>query len=187
VFYARNAKIKEKRIMGARGPRKKLKALVDLEGDRNKHGEIYPDGIESYGEPYIGEHLPDDARGCIEIIKQSMPPGIYSALDSDLLHAFSMACAEHKRCVIEITHPNFEHVLTNSKTGVTTLNPWLKSMNVQAMLIATLGDRLGLNPKARQAMKMPGANQTNSEFDGLIGNNYKDQSDLSESSTILRS
>jgi hypothetical protein len=36
-------------------------------------------GIEAQGTPFIPEHLPDDARGVIEVIQRSMPPSVYSA------------------------------------------------------------------------------------------------------------
>jgi hypothetical protein len=42
-------------------------------------------------------------------------------------------------------------------------------LNAQAALIASLGDRLGLNPAARAALKLPRARQQKSKFDGLIG------------------
>lgn len=34
-------------------------------------------GIEALGSPFIPEHLSDDARGCIDIIKQSMPSNVW--------------------------------------------------------------------------------------------------------------
>ena len=48
-------------------------------------------------------------------------------------------------------------------------SPWLKILNQQAALMASLGDRLGLYPKARAALNLPDARQHKSKFDGLIG------------------
>jgi phage terminase small subunit len=57
-------------------------------------------------------------------------------------------------------------------------SPWLKILNAQAALLASLGDRLGLDPKSRAALKLPGARQKRSKFAGLIG-----QTGLSNSSS----
>jgi hypothetical protein len=78
--------------MGKRGPRKKSVYLEALEGFPGKEG-FKDAGIEAQGEPFIPEHLSDDARGCIEMIMRSMPDKVYSALDSYLLAAFGTAWA----------------------------------------------------------------------------------------------
>ena len=88
----------------------------------------------------------DDARGCIEVIRQSMPKSVYSALDSYLLAAFGMAWAIHKKAAREISNPDFNWTVNNS-VGSQILSPWLKVLNAQATIIASLGDRLGLDPK----------------------------------------
>jgi phage terminase small subunit len=41
--------------------------------------------------------------------------------------------------------------------------------NQQAAIMATLADRLGLDPKSRAALKLPAAKQRKSKFDGLRG------------------
>jgi phage terminase small subunit len=110
----------------------------------------------------------DDARGCIEVIKTSMPPSIYSALDSFHLAAFGMAWALHKRAALEISNPGFAWIVTNS-TGSQVQSPWIKILNAQAAVIASLGDRLGLDPKSRAALKLPRARQQKSKFAGLFG------------------
>ncbi|WP_312017279.1 P27 family phage terminase small subunit [Bradyrhizobium sp. AUGA SZCCT0176] len=115
------------------------------------------------------EHLSDDARGCIEVIKQSMPANIYSALDSFLLSAFGTAWALHKLAAHTINDPNFEHVITVGDNGAEAQSPWLAILNKQAALMASLGDRLGLDPKSRAALKLPGAKQRKSKFAGLLG------------------
>lgn len=162
--------------MGARGPRKKLAALDILDGNPS-HRLIEESGIEALGEPFIAEHLMDDARGCIECIKQSMPSSVYSALDSFLLAAFGMAWAVHKRAALEVSNPEFQWIVTNS-AGSLTASPWIKIMNGQAEKLASLGDRLGLDPKSRAALKLPAARQRKSKFAGLIGHN--------ESSTLSK-
>lgn len=155
--------------MGKRGPRGKPAALSALEGNPGKR-VIEESGIEALGEPFVAEHLMDDARGCIEVIKASMPSNIYSALDSFHLAAFAMAWAVHKRASHEINDPDFKWIVTNS-AGSETQSPWIKMLNGQAAILASLGDRLGLDPKSRAALKLPGAKQKKSKFAGLLGQN----------------
>src|SRR3954468_20156402 len=155
--------------MGKRGPRGKPAALSALEGNPGKR-VIEESGIEALGEPFVAEHLMDDARGCIEVIKQSMPSGIYSALDSFHLAAFGMAWAIHKRASLELSNPEFLWIVTNA-SGSLTPSPWIKMLNGQAAIIASLGDRLGPDPQRRAALKLPCAKQQKSKFAGLIGHN----------------
>ena len=141
-------------------------AIKRLEGNPGQY-PIEERGIEGLGAPFVAEHLPDDARGCIECIKASMPDSVYSRLDSFLLAAFGMAWAIHKRAAHEISNPNFVWTTTNTK-GSQVPSPWIKILNQQAALLASLGDRLGLDPKARASLHLP-ARQQRSKFDGLIG------------------
>jgi phage terminase small subunit len=156
--------------LGKRGPKPKLAAFERLEGNPGKR-IIEESGIEALGQPFVAEHLMDDARGCIEVIKASMPSSVYSALDSFLLAAFGTTWALHKRAALEISSPDFEHVYSVNESGALAQNPWLSILNKQAMQLASLGDRLGLDPKSRAALKLPNAKQKKSKFDGLIGQN----------------
>ena len=153
--------------MGRRGPQPKLAAIKRLEGNPGKH-IIEETGIEGLGGPFVAEHLPDDARGCIEVIRGSMPPGVYAALDSFLLAAFAMAWFIHKRAAHEIGNPDFAFTVPGS-TGSQVPSPWIKILNQQAQILASLGDRLGLDPKSRAALKLPTAREQKSKFEGLIG------------------
>jgi phage terminase small subunit len=154
--------------VGKRGPKPKLSALDKLEGNPSKR-VVEESGIEALGEPFTPEHLSDDARGCIEAIKMSMPSGVYSALDSFILSAFATAWALHKLAAHKINDPAFEHVIEVGDNGAQAQSPWLAILNKQAALMATLGDRLGLDPKSRAALKLPGAKQRKSKFAGLLG------------------
>jgi phage terminase small subunit len=146
---------------------KKPAVIRRLEGNPGKR-LIEESGIEAQGQPFIPEHLMDDARGVIEVIRDSMPPSVYSALDSFLLAAFGMAWAIHKKAAHEIGNPDFEWFVTNS-IGSHVVSPWVKILNAQAAIMASLGDRLGLDPKSRATLKLPGARQQKSKFEGLIG------------------
>ena len=143
------------RALGRIGKRK-VSALEDSCGQRRATS------------PFVPEHLSDDARGCIDIIKQSMPSNVYSALDSFLLSAFAMAWATHKRAAHEIGAPDFQWT-TASKRGCPQASPWIRIANQQAGIMAALGDRLGLDPKSRTALKLPDAKQRKSKFAGLMG------------------
>jgi phage terminase small subunit len=79
-----------------------------------------------------------------------------------------MAWFVHKRCAHEIGNPAFAFTVPGS-TGAQVPSPWIKIMNQQAAILASLGDRLGLDPKSRAALKLPDARQKKSKFEGLIG------------------
>jgi hypothetical protein len=121
---------------------KKPAAIRILEGNPGKR-LIEESGVEALGAPFVPEHLMDDARGCIEVIRASMPSSVYSALDSFHLAAFGMAWAIRKRAALEIGNPAFVWIVEGS-TGAQTPSPWIKILNAQAAIIASLGDRLGL-------------------------------------------
>jgi hypothetical protein len=97
------------------------------------------------GPSSIPEHLSDDARGCIEVIQAHMPPNIYSALDSFILSAFGTAWAIHKKATLVISDPNFVWI-DKSKRGAGVESAWIRIARQQAALMASLGDRLGLDP-----------------------------------------
>jgi phage terminase small subunit len=126
-------------------------------------------GIEGLGQPFCPEHLCDDARGCMEVIKASMPSSVYSALDSFLLAAFAVAWSVHKKAALEISGRDFKFVHEVNGNGTLAQSPWLAILNKQAVILASLGSRLGLDPAARAALKLPTAKQKKSKFDGLIG------------------
>jgi P27 family predicted phage terminase small subunit len=138
-----------------------------LEGNPSRRS-IEETGVDALGAPFVPEHLSDDARGCIDIIRQSMPTSVYSALDSFLLAAFATAWAIHKRAAHEVSTPGFQW-MTASKRGGPQASPWIRIANQQAGILAALGDRLGLDPKSRAALKLPAAKQQKSKFAGLIG------------------
>jgi phage terminase small subunit len=151
------------------GRRKKLAEIDRLEGNPGRRF-IEETGVEALGSPFIPEHLSDDARGCIEVIQANMPPNIYSALDSFILSAFGTAWAIHKKATLVISDPNFVWI-DQSKRGAGVESAWIRIARQQAALMASLGDRLGLDPKSRAALKLPAAKQRKSKFAGLLGIN----------------
>src|SRR4051794_33995143 len=152
--------------MGLRGPRKKLPELERLDGNPTQR-PIEPVGIEAQGTPFIPEHLSDDATGCVQVILGSMPDRVYSAADTYLLAAYGAAWAAHKMAAHQMASPGFKPMIKGS-TGQVVRNPWFDVLNAQAQAMASIGDRLGLDPKSRAALKLPSAKQQKSKFEGLI-------------------
>jgi phage terminase small subunit len=152
--------------MGKRGPKKKLSALERLEGNPSKR-LIQESGIDGIGEPFTSDHLMMDAKSCVEVIMASMPPGVYRKMDSFMLAAYGMAWALHKRAAEEIGRPDFAWIVANG-LGRSTASPWIKILDNQAQLVASLGARLGLDPTSRQALQLP-EQRRQSKFHGLIG------------------
>src|ERR1700716_4042653 len=107
-----------------RGRRPKLAEIKRLEGNRSRVA-IVDTGPQALGEPFVAEHLSDDAQGCIECVIKSMPLGVYSALDSFVLAAFATAWVLHRRAAHEVNNPSFEPVIV-TRRGVRRPNPWLR-------------------------------------------------------------
>lgn len=155
--------------MGKRGPKPKLDAVKRLEGNPgNRPLAELEDQIAALGDVFIPEHLDEDAAACIEVIRGSMPPGVYARLDTYLLAAFATAWAIHRRAAHEISNPAFEHVGVNS-AGNLAKSPWIDILNSQARIMMAAGDRLGLDPKSRAALRLPKDDKPKSKFAGLIG------------------
>lgn len=157
--------------MGARGPKRKSAALEHLDNypHKGRSKKLLQEASTGYGIPFISKHVLEDAKECVVIIQESMPPGIYKTLDSFLLAAYGMAWALHKRACEEIAQDNFEFISVNDK-GNQSVSPWLRILNDQAGLLAKLGDRLGLDPVSRQQVqnRLEGSS-SQSKFHGLIG------------------
>ncbi len=150
--------------MGARGPRPELPELKALKGNPGKR-KLPPSGVQADGDAFAPEHLHSDAIACVEMVKNSMPPGLYRKVDSFILASFATAWALHKKAVEELRATG-QYVVEGAR-GLQP-SPWVKILNEQAKLMASLGDRLGLDPKARAALAMP-AEKPVSKFAGLTG------------------
>ena len=99
-----------------------------------------------------------------------MPSSIYSALDSFILASLRPAWAIHKKATLVISDLHLVWI-DKSKRGAGVESAWIRIARQQAALMATLGDRLGLDPKSRAALKLPDAKQRKSKFEGLLGLN----------------
>lgn len=153
--------------MGARGRKPKLPAVAELEGNPGKRRIDRSGEVKGEGVIFVPDHLADDAKACIEVIRSSMPPGTYAKVDSFALSAFASAWALHKEAVKQIADPEFEHIVSTAQGGQVA-NPWISILQKQAQTMAALGDRLGLDPKSRASLRLP-SEAPRSKFAGMLG------------------
>ena len=149
------------------GPAKKLPQLERLDGNPTKK-PILSEFLPAIGEAFIPDHLPDDAQRCMEVVKASMPDKVYSQADTYTIAAFAMAWAMHKEAAHHLSDPRSEAVI-QGPDGEIAISLWVKVLNDQAKIIGQLGDRLGLNPKARVGIQIPDRRQAPSSFETLLG------------------
>lgn len=98
----------------------------------------------------------------------AMPREVYTTCDSGLLAAYCEAVAAHATATKLIAAKDFEPIGTGS-TGQQVIHPAYKLQADQARLIATLGQRLGLDPIARQSINTsPGQTDEGDPFASLI-------------------
>ena len=153
--------------MGLRGPKPELPEVQQLKGNPSKR-KIAPSGPKPLGEVFVPDHISDDAKACMEIVKKSMPPNVYSKLDSFALAGFAVAWALHKEAATAIADPDFQSV-TKGSMGQEVISPWFKILNEQANQMRSWGDRLGLDPKARMALNVMNEEKPKSKFGDLTG------------------
>ena len=153
--------------MGKRGPKPKLPKIELLEGRPGKK-PVLGEFIEALGEVYVPNHLCDEAQACMEVVKASMPDRTYSKADTFLLAAFAEAWAAHLDLTHQMASPDFTWTLT-TPNGYIVQNPIIRIRDQQAQLMATLGDRLGLNPKARIGIRLPDERPRPTPFESLLG------------------
>jgi phage terminase small subunit len=144
-------------------PRRVLPQIKKLEGNPGKR-PIKEPNVRASGAVFIASHLDKDAKACVEVIRSSMPPTCYAACDSYLITAFAQAWALHREAVIEMNKPGFEHIIQTR--AAKRPNPWIYILGQAAQTMATVGDRLGLNPIARARLQVPDE-AAPSKFSGL--------------------
>lgn len=150
--------------MGARGPRPETPEMQALKGNPGKRKER-PPSVKPDGDVFIPNYLDDDARQCFEMIIAAMPPGTYAATDTGGIAVYAVAWSDHKRATEAL---KTEPALVPGSTGNLTVNPWFKIKNDAARIMMSMGDRLGMDPKARAALALP-EEKPKSKFAGLIG------------------
>lgn len=150
--------------MGARGPRPETPEMQALKGNPGKRVKR-PASIRPAGDVYIPNYLEGDARDCFEMIVKAMPPSMYASTDVGGISVYATAWADHKRATEAL---KTEPPLVPSARGGLVANPWFRIRSDAARIMMAMGDRLGLDPKARAAISSP-EQEKKSKFAGLIG------------------
>jgi len=152
-----------------RGRPRKSAREKKLEGSR--HAKRAIEVFTPAGQPFVPEHLSNDAQVCAEHIIRNFSAKHISSIDSYILSVFATAWAWHKRAVHVMSAPGFEPVISREDhDGITRQlpNPWFKILNEQARLINALAPKLFLSPSDRQTLLGIGQ-ELPSKFDGLFG------------------
>jgi len=97
----------------------------------------------------------------------AMPRDVYTTCDSALLAAYCEAVAAHQTATKLISAKDFQAIGTGS-TGQQVIHPAYKLQADQARLIATLGQRLGLDPIACQGINTTPQSAEEDPFAGLL-------------------
>lgn len=95
----------------------------------------------------------------------AMPEGVYTAADIHLLAAYCEAVANHQHATAAIAEG--APLMVAGSTGQEVINPIFAHQEKQARLIVTIGQRLGLDPIARQQINGSDAPEKD-DFSGLI-------------------
>lgn len=151
--------------MGRRGPRPETPEIQALKGNPGKRAKRAP-SIKAEGSAEAPVHLTGDALACFNAIKGAMPPGTYALTDVQAMAIYAVAWADHKRATqaLEVEPP-----LVPGARGGLVKSPWFSIRSDAARIMMSMGDRLGLDPKARAAIAQPPDDKPKSKFAGLIG------------------
>ncbi|GFE77518.1 phage terminase small subunit P27 family [Novosphingobium sp. TCA1] len=118
------------------------------------------------GAPAAPKEMTKTAKEVWKRLVASMPVEVYTAADTHILAAYCEAVSNHRTATRMIAAKDFEPMIPGS-TGQLTVNPIYKLQSDQARLIKELGQRLGLDPIARQQIASdPGDDED--EFASLV-------------------
>ena len=155
------------------GPKPKPKALDDLDG--NPSNRPKPDPVKASGEPNPPEWLGDYAKEIWHQVIASMPPNFYASADEMILASYCQAANMARRASIEIEEKGI--TITNAQKNVVR-NPASAVLSDAMAKITSIGNNLGLDPSARQAMGITagrgskdGKEKPSSKFGQLISIN----------------
>ena len=150
--------------MGKRGPQPKPADVKRLEGNPGKR-RVNRAAPVPVGTLTCPAHLGSYAKAVWKRVVSAMPPGLYTAAERELLAAYCEAADMHKRAVLAIREGG---EICTGQGGALYQNPWVSILNRQAQLLATLGTRLGLDPAARQGLRVEQDERPKSKFEGLV-------------------
>lgn len=136
--------------MGKRGPKPKPTAEKIRLGNPGKR-PINTAEPEPTGEPEKPDYLDAYAQKVWDRIMVSMAKGVLTSCDQGLLATYCTLESDYRKA---IAHVAKEGAIIAGKYGPLK-NPWAARQEKLASLIATVGSRLGLDPSARTALKVP--------------------------------
>lgn len=167
--------------LGKRGPPPKHPAERKLDGGARKAAKSKEfDYLQPAGVIIPNADLEDYAKEAWDRMVMSMPPGVWSAIDQDLLGAYCTLAALHWEAVRRLKAGTAHYIEENARGGAQ-VGPWVRIQLDCASKMAQIGMRLGLDPVARLSMRAPQAEDTEGRFGGLIGG-VRERSELSSSS-----
>jgi P27 family predicted phage terminase small subunit len=138
--------------------------MQELKGNPGKRAKR-ASSIKPTGDIVEPNYLKGDALDCFRMIMSAMPDSTYAPTDTGGVAVYSVAWADHKRATEALEK---EDPIVAGSTGNLTPNPWFKIRNEAARIMMSMGDRLGLDPKARASLCPPDRKPV-SKFSGLIG------------------
>ena len=149
--------------MGRRGPQPKPTNEKQRLGNPGKRplNDAEP---EPAGQPTPPDYLDDYAAEVWRRVMLSMAEGVYTMCDEQLLASYCQACSLHRQAVLvnQVGRNNarLEKIITETMYRDTNGKDWIRIQKEQAAAIASIGSRLGLDPAARTAIKVPDKQKT---------------------------
>lgn len=141
--------------------------IKELSGNPSKR-KINKREPKPKGGPVRPTVMTSGAKKVWDRLVKSMPEGVYTNADASLLASYCEAVSNHQSATAEICSSDFQMWVTGS-TGQAVLNPIFKHQEAQARLIVSLGQRLGLDPIARQQINADDSGkQEDDPFAGLL-------------------
>jgi len=149
-----------------RGRKKKPDELKRIEGNPGKR-PLNGNAPVPTGRPEKPPYVTGHAAGVWNQIISSMPPNLYTAVDSVILSAFCVAAGQYRTATEQLDREGL--TLKSKNSGDEKPHPALQAQTKALNAISILGARLGLDPSSRSSIIMPSGIKLESKFEGLIG------------------
>ena len=156
--------------MAKRGRPKKPDLLKKLEGNPGKRA-LNGNAPNPSGRPKKPPFVKGYATKIWKQIIESMPPALYTAVDSVVLGAFCVSAGQYRTATEQLAKEGL--TITSAVSGDVKPHPALQAQTKALNAITTLGARLGLDPSSRASIVMPKARSLDSKFEGLFGRDKK--------------
>lgn len=144
--------------MGRRGPKQKPTAEKLRLGNPGKRA-INHDEPKPTGHPDPPDYLDAYAVEIWYRVMVAMPEGVYTACDTEALASYCAAASAKRKAVIVTTmgidEAYLADIIDQREFEDLKLKDWWKIRREQTALEISTGTRLGLDPTARTAIKMP--------------------------------